>query len=94
MMLKIEDLRRLCSDINIRETKHARHRLRSRGLRLSDIKNAIMNGEIIEQYESSEPAASCLVLGLDTKKVNIHVVVSIHKEKLCIITAYCPDPLR
>lgn len=64
----------------------------------SDIANAIMNGEIIEDYplEAGNVAVasfpSCLILGIGSTKADaIHVVVGYNGKKIIIISAYRPD---
>ena len=86
-MLQIEDVRAYCKDDTIALTEHLLTRIRQRNIRLEDIKHAILNGEIIEQYPVDYPFPSCLLNG-----ENIHVVCSIGKECLYIITAYRPSP--
>ena len=89
-MLRIDDLRNLCHDINIVVTKHAKSRLAERGISIEDIENAIRHGEIIEQYEDDTPFPSCLLLGLSQSGASIHLVVSMDSGYLYIITAYFP----
>ena len=88
-MLRIEDVRAYCKDDTIALTEHLLTRIRQRKIRLEDIKFAIANGEIIEQYPVDYPFPSCLINGED-----IHVVCSIGEERLYIITAYRPTPER
>jgi hypothetical protein len=61
--------------------------MRQRNIRLEDIKFAIANGEIIEQYPTDYPFPSCLI-----NAENIHVVCSVGEGFLYIITAYRPAP--
>jgi len=63
--------------------------MRQRHIRMNDIKNAIAEGEIIEQYPADYPFPSCLI-----NAENIHIVCSIGEECLYIITAYRPSPER
>ena len=86
-MLNIEDIRRYCSDNAIILTDHLLTRIRQRNIQLKDIKNAILNGEIIEQYQNDYPFPSCLI-----NAKNIHIVCSIGEGYLYIITAYRPSP--
>ena len=89
--LDINALQDLCQDKNIAMTKHAKNRLIERNINIENIKNAIMTGEIIEQYENDKPFPSCLLLGTAEQNKYIHVVASIDNEFLYIITAYYPD---
>ena len=86
-MLSIEDIRACYSDDTIILTEHLLTRIRQRGIRLTDIKNAIANGKIIEQYPADYPFPSCLI-----NAENIHVVCSVGEKRLYIITAYRPSP--
>ena len=85
-MLRIEDVRSYCADDTIVLTEHLLTRIRQRQIRLEDIKNAIINGEIIEQYPSDYPFPSCLI-----NEKNIHIVCSVGEGYLHIITAYRPS---
>jgi hypothetical protein len=49
IMLCIEDVRTCCTNDAIVLTEHLLTRMRQRHIRLEDIKNAIAEGEIIEQ---------------------------------------------
>ena len=66
-------------------------RIQQRNIKRSEIINAIMNGEIIEQYENDFPFPSCLVLGKTNPNTDIHIVCSITNNGMALITAYYPD---
>jgi len=85
-MLCIEDVRSYCANNTIALTEHLLTRIRQRCIRMEDIKYAIMEGEIIEQYPTDYPFPSCLI-----NAENIHVVCSIGEGRLYIITAYRPS---
>jgi len=55
-----------------------------------DIRKAIINGEIIEDYPYDSRGHSCLVLGKDLNNRSIHIVCTPKKDYLAIITAYIP----
>ena len=56
-----------------------------------EIRDAVFNGEIIEDYPNDERGESCLLFNLKDKRV-IHVVCTPKTEYLAIITAYIPSP--
>ena len=85
-MLNIKDIRHCCSNDTIVLTDHLLTRIRQRHIRIENIKNAILNGEIIEQYPNDYPFPSCLI-----NAENIHIVCSIGEGYLYIITAYRPS---
>lgn len=90
--ITIDTLRNLCKDETILMTQHVYSRCRERGIHYTDIKNAIIHGEIIEQYPDDYPYPSCLTLGACVNGRYIHVVCGVGEGKLWIITSYYPDP--
>jgi uncharacterized DUF497 family protein len=90
MFFNIEDIRVLCTNQTITVTKHAVEQIRKRGIRFIDIKSAISNGEIIEEYPYESPNPRVLILGYADEKRPLHVVVGIGDWNLQIITAYYP----
>ena len=66
-------------------------RLLPKNISQEDIENAILNGEIIEEYESDYPYPSCLVYGISLNNNIIHIVCGVNNDELWIITAYYPD---
>ena len=91
MSLQIEDLQKLCTPENIIITIHAAKRLEQRGIRLKDVMNCILSGEIIEQYPEDYPHPSCLVFGNKDTLLPLHTVVGTNGEQLWIVTAYYPS---
>ena len=57
-----------------------------------EVRSAIENGEIIEDYPENSRGHSCLVLGKGKNGRPIHIVCSVKDEFLAIITAYIPEP--
>jgi len=90
-MIMIEQLHGLCNDDTIVLTQHLTTRCDERGIGFEDIKSAILNGKIIEQYPSDYPYPSCLIhCHLESDK-HLHVVVGLGDGRLWIVTAYYPD---
>lgn len=92
MDISIQKLRNLCQDKLIKWTTHALERLQERNISLDQVRNAILNGEIIEQYPNDRPFPSCLVVGWMENNVPLHVVCGIGNDFLWIITSYYPNP--
>lgn len=91
-MIDIKDLQALAGNIdNFTVTKHMTKRFKERGIKLSHVRNALLAGEIIEQYPNDYPYPSCLVLGFLDGKNPIHICVGLGNDELWIITAYYPD---
>lgn len=91
-MIEIETLRRYYIEDNVFITNHAAERCRERGILAKDIKNAVMTGEIIENYPDDFPFPSYLVCGKATDGKIIHVCMSDEGQMSKIITAYVPSP--
>lgn len=92
-MLDIKNIQRIFSDDTVLLITHCKNRCIERGITFDDIKNTILNGEIIKQYEDDKPFPSCLVLGLSNSKRKLHVVISTDNEYIYVITAYYPNLL-
>lgn len=91
-MIDMEELKVLAIGAdNFRVTKHMAKRLKERGIKFSHVRNALLNGEIIEQYPDDYPYPSCLVSGFSEGKETLHVCVGFGDGKLWLITAYYPD---
>ena len=71
---------------------HSKIRMAQRQITGKEVKEAISNGEIIENYYNDKPFPSCLVFGLSEGKP-IHIVIGYNEiEKLVyIISIYKPD---
>lgn len=72
---------------------HALTRMAQRHFEPSDIRYALDNGTVIEQYPEDNPYPSFLVLSLVNER-SIHVVAALNEEaqEIIIITVYEPDP--
>jgi len=82
----------LVSSGQIEWKKHTLQRMLERDISRDAVKQAILDGKIIEEYKNDYPFPSCLIACVDNKKP-LHVVVSYDEEKdICyIITTYVPD---
>lgn len=92
--LNIDIIKQLIKDRKIRWTNHVMIRLLQRQISQKDIEIAMLNGEIIEEYEDSYPYPSCLVYGINMNNKVIHIVCGTNGEELWIITAYYPNELE
>lgn len=90
--MNIKEIQDLCQKNRLRWTNHIFIRLVQRNINMSDVKQAIMTGEIIERYPDDYPYPSCLIVGMNVDNTYIHVVCGSNAEELWLITAYYPDP--
>ena len=72
--LNINIIKKLVKDEKIRWTNHVMIRLLQRNITQSDIEKALLNGEIIEEYENDYPYPSCLVCGINLNNEILHIV--------------------
>ena len=56
-----------------------------------DIENALLKGEIIEEYDSDYPYPSCLVYGINLQNEVLHIVCGSNGVELWITTTYYSD---
>lgn len=89
--MNIDTIKQMCKDSSIEVTGHILMRFQQRNISYEEIKEVILNGEIIEEYPDDYPYPSCLILGMTIKNRVIHVVVGISDTKLWLITAYIPN---
>ena len=92
--LKIETIKQKVKNREIRWTNHIMVRLLQRNITQEDIEIALLNGEIIEEYEEDYPYPSCLVYGITLNNKILHIVCGVGDIDLWIITAYYPDDLE
>ena len=71
---------------------HAVQRMYERGITVTNVKEVVKTGKVIENYPKDKPFQSYLLLGF-VKGKPLHVVVGIDNEtkKAIIITVYEPD---
>ena len=81
----------LCRQNKLRWTSHIMMRILQRGISIDDVKKAICNGEIIEEYPNDYPYPSCLLLGDNSNGKFLHVVIGFGEDELWLITAYKPS---
>lgn len=73
-------------------TKHGEQERQNDNLTISEIKEALLNGLILEQYEDDVRGESCLVVGFTNLGKPLHIVCGKFNEDLAIITVYIPTP--
>ncbi len=79
--------------ISIREYRYSDHAVKGmikRNIERFEIEEAVITGEIIEEYPDDKYSPSCLVYGRTKSGRHLHVQISI-PPAVVIITAYEPD---
>jgi hypothetical protein len=72
-------------------SSHASKRAAERLILSHEIEEAILSGEVIEDYPADKYGPSCLILGYTHEKRALHIQVS-YPPNVKIITVYEPSP--
>jgi len=70
---------------------HAEVERKADELTFAQVEEALLNGEILEQYPDTGRGESCLVVGF-AENVPVHIVCGWRGEKVVLITVYIPRP--
>jgi hypothetical protein len=73
-------------------SKHAEEERQNDNLTISEVREAILNGLILEQYEDTGRGESCLVVGFTNDGKPVHIVCGERNNRIVIITVYIPLP--
>lgn len=87
----ITTIKELVSKEKVQIRHHARIRMRNRGIKVDDLVDVLIYGEVIEKYTDDRPYPSYLIYG-ESNGRPIHVICAISEIEIIIITAYEPDP--
>jgi hypothetical protein len=95
MVPLIVEIRRKLAQEQFEFSKHAVDQSILRQIRVQEIREAIANGQVIEDYPEDKYGPSCLICGLTQTQRPIHIQCSYPARALIkIITLYEPDPQR
>ncbi len=73
-------------------SQHGDQERQNDNLTLSDVRDALISGIIVEEYEDSGRGTSCLVAGFSHLGIPIHAVCGKRGKWLVIVTVYIPKP--
>ena len=88
--MEIEGLRVKIGGGKYRFSDHAVKRMIKRAIDRTEIEEAVLSGEIIEEYPDDKYSPSCLIYGRTKAGRNLHVQISL-PPSVVVITAYEPD---
>ena len=74
-----------------RVSDHAVKRMIKREITRLEINEAVINGEIIEEYPDDKYSSSCLIYRKTNSGRDLHVQLSL-PPSVVIVTVYDPDP--
>lgn len=89
--MDIEPIKRKIKVRNYLVTTHATEQMNRRLIEPREAEEAILNGEIIEEYPDDKYGPTCLIYGKTSKERILHVQCSL-PPMIWIITTYEPDP--
>lgn len=73
-------------------SKHADDERKNDNLTFIEIEEAILNSQILENYNNDLRGKSCLIVGFTSLGKPIHIVCGTKEQSLVIITVYIPTP--
>ncbi len=91
MIYDIESIHALFNGNAVKVTEHFKIRAKERDIKFSEVKAAILSGEIIEECPDDKPLPSVIILGYTDKGKPLHVVGGMDDDKLWLITVYYPS---
>jgi hypothetical protein len=72
-------------------SQHAEIERRAEDLTFAQIEDALLSGEILEQYPDTGRGESCLIVGF-SGETPIHTVCGWRGEQVALVTVYIPRP--
>ncbi len=72
-------------------SQHADMERQSDNLTVAEVEEALLNGEILEQYSDTGRGQSCLIIGF-ASRTPVHMVCGWRGTRISIITVYIPRP--
>src|SRR5215208_1465029 len=92
-MTLIFDIRSKIAAGRFEFSKHAADQTLLRQIRVQEIREAVLNGQVIEDYPDDKYGPSCLILGFTEARRPLHNQCSYPSRPLIkIVTLYEPDP--
>jgi hypothetical protein len=90
-VIEIEEIKARVRTDQYVYTLHAEVERRADHLTFAQIEDALLDGEILEQYPDTGRGESCLVVGF-AGDVPIHIVCGWRGAKVAVVTVYVPRP--
>ena len=88
--MKIKGIRAKIKIGEYRFSDHAVKRMIKRSIDRAEIEDAVLCGEIIEDYPDDKYSPSCLIYGISKVGRHLHIQLSL-PPTVVVITAYDPD---
>ncbi len=91
-MLKIEWIREHVKNNEYYFSKHGDQERQNDNLTITEVEQALLIGNILEQYENTGRGQCCLVAGFTKAGKPIHIICGTRGNWLVVITVYIPRP--
>ena len=92
-MVKIDEIQQKIASDQFEFSKHAVDQSILRKIRIQEVREAIANGQIIEDYPNDKYGPSCLIAGHTDSSRPLHIQCSYpSRRQIKIITLYQPNP--
>jgi hypothetical protein len=91
-MLNIDWIRQQVKDNIFYFSRHGDQERQHENLTVTEIRESLLNGMIVEQYPDTGRGKSCLVAGFTSSGIPAHSVCGRRGEQVVIITTYIPQP--
>lgn len=91
MAMSMAEIQNKIQNGEYRISDHAIKRMIQKSIELREVVEAIINGEIIEEYPKDKYSPSCLIHGKTKAGRDLHAQVSL-PPKVVVVTTYPPDP--
>jgi len=88
--MELDEIRTEISAGHYRFSDHAVKRMIRRSIDRIEVEEAVLIGEIIEEYPDDKYSPSCLIYGVSKAGRHLHVQLSL-PPAVTVITAYDPD---
>ena len=88
--MEIKEIRVKIDKGEYRFSDHAVKRMIKRYIERIEIEEAVLFGEIIEEYPDDKYSPSCLIYGRTKRGRNLHIQISL-PPSVVVITSYEPD---
>jgi hypothetical protein len=92
--MDITRIKELVQQKRYKTSHHAEVEREAETITIDDLKTAILNGKLLEDYPDDPRGSSCLMLGIAGDGRPLHIVLTIldQLEEVLIITVYIPVP--
>lgn len=89
----IDGIRKKFEQNQFEFSKHAVDRMILRHIHVREVREAIRNGKVIEDYPDDKYGPTCLILGFTGRQRPLHIQCSYPSHPVVkVVTVYEPDP--